>query len=205
MCFTPGPDAGCNTAKQGMIQVKDRFFEVVIPEAELLSNIAVLAKRINTDYAGKMPLFISVLNGAFMFTSDLLKQITIPCEVTFVKVASYSGTESTGKVEEILGLESDLTDRHIIILEDIIDTGLTMSELLNNLRQFRPATVEIATLLLKPASLQYPVLPKYVAKEISNLFVVGYGLDYDGQGRNFRDLYQLAAPAIKVQQELNIL
>ncbi|MES2389663.1 MAG: hypoxanthine phosphoribosyltransferase [Bacteroidota bacterium] len=188
-----------------MIQVKDRHFEVMVSAEQLQKDIAVLAARINEDYAGKEPLFVAVLNGAFMFTADLLKMVTIPCEVTFVKVASYEGMSSTGQVEEILGLEADLTNRHIIILEDIVDTGLTMTELLRNLRDFRPASVEVATLLLKPECLKFPLSIKYVAREIPNIFVLGFGLDYDGFGRNTRELYCLAAPEIKVQSELNIL
>jgi hypoxanthine phosphoribosyltransferase len=174
------------------IFVKDKAFSIFIPESDISRRINELGARINVDYKDKEPLFIAVLNGSFMFASDLLKSVTVPCEITFVKVASYEATQSTGEVEEILGLEKDLKDRHVIIVEDIVDTGLTMSELLKNIRFFHPASVEVATLLLKPEALRRDLHLKYVGMEIPNKFVVGYGLDYDGFGRNLRDLYQLS-------------
>lgn len=173
------------------ITVKDKAFSIFIPENELYRRINELGARISEDYAGKDPLFIAVLNGAFMFAADLLKAVTIPCQITFVKVASYEAMQSRGEVEEILGLVEDLKDRHIIVLEDIVDTGLTMSELLKNISFFKPASLEVATLLLKPDALRRDLFLKYVGAEIPNKFVVGYGLDYDGFGRNLRDLYQL--------------
>ncbi len=177
---------------QESITIKDKSFNIYIKESEILERVQALASRINQEYEGKNPLFIAILNGSFMFASDLLKAVNVPCEITFVKVASYEATQSRGEVEEILGLEKDLKDRHIIVVEDIVDTGLTMMEILKNIRFFRPASVEVATFLLKPEALKQPMELKYVGKEIPNKFVVGYGLDYDGFGRNLRNLYQLS-------------
>jgi hypoxanthine phosphoribosyltransferase len=177
---------------QESVTIKDKSFNIYIKESEILERVQALADRINQEYEGKNPLFIAILNGSFMFASDLLKAVTVPCEITFVKVASYEATQSRGEVEEILGLEKDLKDRHIIVIEDIVDTGLTMMEIMKNIREFRPASLEVATFLLKPEALKQPMTLKFIGKEIPNRFVVGYGLDYDGFGRNLRHLYQLA-------------
>lgn len=174
-----------------MVTVKDKSFKLFIDEQEIASRVAELGARISQDYEGKRPLFIPVLNGSFMFAADLLKNISVDCEVTFVKVASYEAMETKGQVEEILGLEKDLKDRHIVVVEDIVDTGITMTEILRNIRVFHPASVEIATMFLKPDALRRELSLKYVGKEIANEFVVGYGLDYDGYGRNLRSVYQL--------------
>lgn len=188
-----------------MIKVIDKFFEVLIPESRILEVVADLAKKINTDYEGKNPLLIPVLNGSFMFASDLIKQISIPCQITFIKVASYEATQSKGEVEEILGLEANVKDRHLVILEDIVDTGLTITEVIKNLKVFHPASVTIASLLVKPAALKHNLEVKYAGFEIENNFVLGYGLDYDGYGRNLRDVYELVPPPIKGQETLQIL
>ena len=171
------------------VQIKDKSFEISIPEDVILSRVQEVADRINHDMAGKTPLFLAVLNGAFMFASDLMKRITIPCEISFVKLASYAGTISTGTIREIIGINEDLTDRHVIIVEDIVDTGLTMKRMMENLGTRHPASVHICTLLLKPDKLQEDLDIEYAAFKIPNEFIVGYGLDYDQQGRNLRNIY----------------
>lgn len=171
------------------ITIHDRAFRPYFPAAALENAVAGLAARLNVDYVGRQPLFVVVLTGAFMFASDLLKLITVPCEIVFIRVASYEGTTSSGVVQEILGLREDVADRHLIIVEDIVDTGTTMHHLLPTLLAQGPASVEIATLFFKPASLRHELALRYVALEIPNDFVVGYGLDYDGLGRNLPEVY----------------
>ena len=175
------------------IQVLDKTFEPYLKEAAIQVKITELAGQLNQDYAGKRPLFLSILNGAFLFTADLFKQITIEAEVSFIKLASYKGTSSTGNVITAIGLDINVKDRHIIILEDIIDTGKTLHHYLPQLENMQPASVKIAVLLNKKEALQYPVQVNYTCFDIPNKFVVGYGLDYDGLGRNTRDIYQLKA------------
>ena len=175
------------------IQVLDKTFESYLKEAEIQEKITKLAEQLNQDYAGKRPLFLSVLNGSFLFTADLFKQITIEAEVSFIKLASYKGTSSTGNVITAIGLDINVKDRHIIILEDIIDTGKTLHHYLPQLESMQPASVKIAVLLNKKEALIYPVQIDYACFDIPNKFVVGYGLDYDGLGRNSRDIYQLKA------------
>ena len=175
------------------IQVLDKTFEPYLKEAAIQEKITELAGQLNQDYAGKRPLFLSVLNGAFLFTADLFKQITIEAEVSFIKLASYKGTSSTGNVITAIGLDINVKDRHIILLEDIIDTGKTLHHYLPQLENMQPASVKIAVLLNKKEALQYPVQVNYTCFDIPNKFVVGYGLDYDGLGRNSRDIYQLKA------------
>ena len=137
----------------------------------------------------KNPLFLSVLNGSFMFTADLMKRITIPCEISFVKLASYQGISSTGKITEVIGVNEDISGRCVVIVEDIVDTGLTMQRLLETLGTRNPKEIHIASLLVKPEKLQVPLNIKYAAMNIPNDFIVGYGLDYDGLGRNYKDIY----------------
>ena len=175
------------------IQVLDKTFEPYLNEAAIQEKITELALQLNKDYAGKRPLFLSVLNGAFLFTADLFKQITIEAEVSFIKLASYKGTSSTGNVITAIGLDMNVKDRHIIILEDIIDTGKTLHHYLPQLESMQPASVKIAVLLNKKEALQFPVQIDYHCFEIHNKFVVGYGLDYDGLGRNSKNIYQLKA------------
>jgi hypoxanthine phosphoribosyltransferase len=175
------------------IQVLDKTFEPYLKEAAIQEKITELAGQLNQEYAGKRPLFLSVLNGAFLFTADLFKQITIEAEVSFIKLASYKGTSSTGNVITAIGLDINVKDRDIIILEDIIDTGKTLHHYLPQLESMQPASVKIAVLLNKKEALIYPVQIDYACFEIPNKFVVGYGLDYDGLGRNSRDIYQLQA------------
>ena len=175
------------------IQVLDKTFEPYLKEAAIQEKISALAAQLNKDYAGKRPLFLSVLNGSFLFTADLFKQITIEAEVSFIKLASYKGTSSTGNVITAIGLDMNVKDRHIIILEDIIDTGKTLHHYFPQLESMQPASVKIAVLLNKKEALQYPVQVDYSCFDIPNKFVVGYGLDYDGLGRNSKDIYQLKA------------
>lgn len=172
-----------------VIQIKDKRFKTFIPEEQIMKEVARVADEINRDLSGTNPLFISVLNGSFMFTADLMKHLTMPCEVSFVKQASYEGTSSTGKVKELVGLGDDITGRTVVIVEDIVDTGLTMKQLVETLRARGPKDIKIATLLVKPDKLKVELDINYVAMNIPNDFIVGYGLDYDGLGRNYRDIY----------------
>ena len=172
-----------------IIQIKDKRFKTFIPEAQILQEVSRVANEIMNDLKDEKPLFVSVLNGSFMFTADLMKYLDMPCEVSFVKLASYEGTSSTGKVKELVGLNDDITGRTVVIVEDIVDTGLTMQRLVEPLKARNPKEVRIATLLVKPDKLQVPLDIQYVAMNIPNDFIVGYGLDYDGLGRNYRDIY----------------
>lgn len=172
-----------------IIQIKDKRFKTFIPEAKILQEVSRVANEIMNDLKDEKPLFVSVLNGSFMFTADLMKYLDMPCEVSFVKLASYEGTSSTGKVKELVGLNDDITGRTVVVVEDIVDTGLTMQRLVETLKARNPKEVRIATLLVKPDKLQVPLDIHYVAMNIPNDFIVGYGLDYDGLGRNYRDIY----------------
>lgn len=171
------------------VKIKDKTFETSIPEAEILKRIQAVADRINKDMEGKTPIFLAVLNGSFMFAADLMKMVTIPCEISFVKLASYEGTSSTGKIKKMIGINTDLTGRNVIIVEDIVESGLTMQNMLDQLKEHNPASVSICTLLLKPEKLTVDLDIDYTVMEIPNDFIVGYGLDYDGEGRNLRHIY----------------
>ncbi len=175
-----------------IVKVKDLTFRTFIPEAEIQQKVKAVADRINVDLAGKNPLFLAVLNGSFIFAADLMRYITIPCEISFVKLASYQGTTTTGKIKEVVGINEDLAGRTVVIVEDIVDTGHTMKHMLETLGTRSPESLHVCTLLLKPGKLQVPLDIEYVAMEIPNDFIVGYGLDYDQQGRNLRDIYVLA-------------
>jgi hypoxanthine phosphoribosyltransferase len=175
-----------------MVTVKDKKFSPFIEQAALVKRVGELAADLNRDYLGRHPLFVVVLNGAFIFAADLLKAITVDCGITFVRLASYQQTQSSGKVREVLGLTEDVRGRHLVIVEDIVDTGLTMSQLVAQLRAQGAASVEVATLLHKPEALKTTIALRYVGFEIENRFVVGYGLDYDGLGRNLDAVYVLA-------------
>lgn len=174
-----------------IVKVKDKTFKTFIPEEEIQQRIKAVAEKINKDMVGKTPLFLAVLNGSFVFAADLMRYITIPCEISFVKLASYQGTVSTGEIKEVIGINEDLEGRTVIILEDIVDTGFTMKRMLETLGTRGPESLHICTLLLKPGKLQVPLNIEYAAIEIPNDFIVGYGLDYDQQGRNLRDIYTL--------------
>lgn len=171
------------------IKVKDKTFKTFIPEEEIQRRVKAVADKINKDLDGKNPLFLAVLNGSFIFAADLMRYITIPCEISFVKLASYQGTTSTGKVKEIIGINEDLQGRTVVIVEDIVDTGKTMKRMLETLSTRNPESLHICTLLVKPDKIEEDLKVEYVAMEIPNDFIVGYGLDYDQQGRNLRDIY----------------
>lgn len=171
------------------IRIKDKQFKTFITEEQILKEVARVGEEINRDLADANPLFVSVLNGSFMFTADLMKHVSVPCEISFVKLASYAGTSSTGKVKELVGLNDDITGRTIVIVEDIIDTGLTMERLIETLKARNSKEIRIATLLVKPDKLKVDLDINYIAMSIPNDFIVGYGLDYDGLGRNYRDIY----------------
>ena len=174
-----------------VIKLHDKTFVPYLPEAIILEKVKELAEQLDKDYAGKKPLFIAILNGSFMFASDLFKYLSIEAEICFIKLASYKGTKSTGHVITAIGLDTDITDRHVVILEDIIDTGKTMNEFLPQLRNQHPASLKVAILLHKPDATVFPITIDYCCFSIPNKFVLGYGLDYDGFGRNIRELYRL--------------
>lgn len=173
------------------LKVHDKYFIPYMTEEVVQARIKELAKQIDTDYAGKKPLFIAILNGSFIFAADLFKYITIEAEICFIKLASYKGTKSTGQVITAIGLDTDIVNRHVIILEDIIDTGKTMNEFLPQLFHQQPASLKIAALLHKPEATTYPVTIDYLGFSVPNIFLLGYGLDYDGLGRNLKEIYQL--------------
>ena len=175
------------------IKLKDKIFETSIPEAEILKRIKVVADKINKDMEGKNPLLLAVLNGSFVFAADLMRMLTIPCEISFVKLASYQGTTSTGVIKEVFGINEDLNGRTVIIVEDIVESGLTMKRMIETLGTRNPESIHICTLLLKPDRLTVPINVEYAVMEIPNDFIVGYGLDYDQQGRNLRDIYTLSS------------
>lgn len=171
------------------IRVKDKTFTTFLSEEQIKGRIAEVGAQINRDLEGRRPLFISVLNGSFMFAADLVRELTIPCEISFVRMASYTGTHSTGNVKELIGLNEDIEGRTVVIVEDIIDSGLTMKEMLTILKGKHPAEIRIASLLVKPDNLKVKLDIDYSCFNIPNDFIVGYGLDYDGEGRNLRDIY----------------
>ncbi len=173
------------------VRIKDKTFETSIPEEEIKQRVKALADRLNQDLAGKNPLFLAVLNGSFIFAADLLREITIPCEISFVKLASYQGVTSTGRVHEVMGINEDLAGRTVVIVEDIVDTGRTMKQMIESLGTRHPASVHICTLFVKPDKLEEPLNVEYAAFSIPNDFIVGYGLDYDQQGRNLKEIYTL--------------
>lgn len=174
-----------------IVKVKDKTFRTFIPEAEIQQRVKAVADKLNEDLKDKNPLFLAVLNGSFVFAADLMRMITIPCEISFVKLASYQGTVSSGKIKEVIGINEDLKSRTVVIVEDIIDTGFTMKRMLEQLGTRDPESLHICTLLVKPGKLQVPLNIEYAAMEIPNDFIVGYGLDYDQQGRNLRDIYTI--------------
>lgn len=175
------------------IQVGDKSFEPLFSYQLIRERIAEMALQLNADYADKMPVFIGVLSGSFMFLADLMKEVDIPAEVSFIKVASYQGEHSSGNISEQLGFTGDLSSRDVVLVEDIVDTGHTLHFLLEKLNTMRPKSVKVCSLLFKPNACQYQFDElKYVGFEIPNDFVVGYGLDYDGLGRNLKDIYRLA-------------
>ena len=172
-----------------VVQILDKKFKTSIPAPEIKERVKAVAERINNDLKDKNPLFLAVLNGSFIFAADLMREITIPREISFVKLASYQGTTSTGKITEVIGINEELSGRCIVIVEDIVDTGLTMKRMLETLGTRSPAEIHICTLLVKPDKLQVDLNIEYAAMKIPNDFIVGYGLDYNQQGRNLPDIY----------------
>lgn len=173
------------------IQLHDKTFVPYLSEVEILGAVKKIAMRINADYQGKDVLFLSVLNGAFMFTSDLMKHITLQSEISFMKVSSYAGTESTGRVDELIGLSSTVKGRDVIIIEDIVDTGITIDKVIRLLSMQEPSSIEVCATLFKREAYRGQHPPKYFGFEIPNKFVIGYGLDYDQLGRNLPAIYQV--------------
>lgn len=173
------------------IQIYDKEFEILLENETICKRTRLIGIQLNVDYEEKCPIFIGVLNGSFLFMADLLKEIEISCEVGFIRVASYHGTATTGKIKEAFGLPEDLKGRDVIIVEDIVDTGLTLKYILEKVHAQKPASVAVCSLLFKPKALLDPIKElAYVGFEIPNEFVVGYGLDYDGLGRNLTDIYR---------------
>ena len=175
----------------GQITVKDKTFEVSINETTIKQRVREVAQQMSRDLEGKNPLFLAVLNGAFIFAADLMREMTIPCEISFVKLASYQGTTSTGSIKEVIGINEDLSGRTVVIVEDIVESGLTIKRMMEQLGTRNPASVQVCTLFFKPEKLKEDLKLDYVAFSIPNDFILGYGLDYDQQGRQLKDVYTL--------------
>ncbi|HUM66239.1 MAG TPA: hypoxanthine phosphoribosyltransferase [Chitinophagaceae bacterium] len=174
-----------------VVKVHDKTFGIYLPEETILRRVKELAAAINEDYAGKRPFCLAILNGSFMFASDLFKQLTVDAELCFIKLASYKGMKSSGNIVTSIGLDDDLFDKDVLIVEDIVDTGKTLHEFLPRLLHQQPRSLKIVTLLHKSEATQFPLTLDYIGFEIPDKFVVGYGLDYDGLGRNLKEIYQL--------------
>jgi hypoxanthine phosphoribosyltransferase len=173
------------------IRLKDKDFELYIPEQEIVAAISRMAEEIKRDMEGKNPLFVGILNGAYQFVAELMNKLPCTYEFSFAAYSSYQGTHSSGTVQEILPIRTDVRDRPVVLLEDIVDTGLTMQFVIRKLRDAGASDVRLATMLLKPDSLKCDLKPDYVGLEIENDFIVGFGLDYDGIGRNTRHIYKI--------------
>jgi hypoxanthine phosphoribosyltransferase len=173
----------------GAVTIKGKEFKPFIDQVRIAEAVKEIAERMNRELKDEFPLFIVVLNGSFMFAADLLKEVTIPCEVSFVKIASYKGTVSTGKINELVGLAEDISGRNVVVVEDIVDSGLTMEMLMALLQEKKAANVRIATVLFKPGSFQKEFKIDYIGFEIPDLFVIGYGMDFNGEGRNLKEIF----------------
>ena len=173
------------------VKIKDKSFRVSIPEAEIKTRVKALAEQMSKDLEGKNPIILGVLNGSFIFAADLMREMTVPCEISFVKLASYQGTTSTGKVREVLGINENLSGRTVVIVEDIVESGQTMKQMIESLGTRNPESVRICTLFFKPEKLKEDLDLDYVAFRIPDDFIVGYGLDYDGLGRELKDVYTI--------------
>ena len=187
----PQRQANTNPLKMKTVKVLDKEFGLYIPQEKIEAEIQNVADQISRDMEGMNPLFLVVLNGAFMFASELFKRLTIPCEISFVKLSSYAGTETTNVIRELIGLDHPLDGRHVIIVEDIVDTGHTMRYTIKKLRDLKAADVRVATMFFKPNNFKYDYPIDYKGMNIDNEFIVGYGLDYDQQGRNLPDIYKI--------------
>lgn len=192
--FDPTIDILCYfcAPKQWDMKIKGLEFKEFISDQEVQQKVQSIAEAINIDYTGKTPVFLPVLNGSFIFAADLIKNITIPARVSFVKVSSYSGTLSTGQLKTLIGLEESLFNQDILIVEDIVDTGLTLQKIVDDLKSLGTKSVEVVTLLRKKPARERGLHVKYVGFEIESEFVLGYGLDYDGLGRNLKPIYKAA-------------
>ena|SRR5436190_7821445 len=173
------------------VTIHDLKFILLISSRKIQDAIVVIAKKINRDYKNQNPLFLAVLNGSFLFAADLLKKIKIECEISFIKVSSYSGTTSTGKINTLIGVNENLNKRPVIILEDIVDSGNTLEAVMGEIKKHNPDTIQIATLFFKPEAYKKKIILDYVGIKVPNQFLVGYGLDYNGLGRNLKDVYAL--------------
>ncbi len=173
------------------ILVNDKYFVPYITHDKIMTRVDELAAEVRTEFDGKRPLFLGILNGVFMFAADFIKAVNIDCEISFVKLTSYAGMETTGAITSRIGLEIDIKDRHVILMDDIVDSGITLHHLYHELLKENPASLNILTLLMKPDALQKPLDVTYVGFDIPNKFVIGYGLDYDQSGRYRKDIYQL--------------
>jgi len=180
-----------DSTEHQIISVGNKQFKLFIRSEEISQAVTRIAHQVNRDYYGKNPVMIGILNGAFIFASDLLRKIDIPCEITFTKYASYKGTATTGEIQTLIGLNKDISGRDVIIIEDIVDTGMTMATMLHEIRILKPASIRIACFCFKPEAFKADFTIDYLGYEIPNLFIVGYGLDYDGYGRNLPEIYQI--------------
>lgn len=176
------------------IQVQDKLFEPYLSQSAISDRIKLIASQLNRDYEGKKPLFIPILNGSFIFAADLFKELSIEAEICFIKLASYKGTKSSGQVITAIGLDTELFGRHVVIVEDIVDTGKTLNEFLPQLRHQQPASLKITALLHKPEATVYPIKVDYLGFSVPNKFLLGYGLDYNGLGRNIPEICKLVEP-----------
>ena len=175
------------------VKVLDKTFSLSIPNEKIMESVARIAAKMDRELHGKDPIFLAILNGAFIFASDLFKMIQMPCSISFIKLASYAGDSSTGKVTELVGLTEDLEGREVVIIDDIVDTGLTLQQLMKKLEEKKPANIRIASLLFKPEAFKANFTIDYLGMEIPNDFIVGYGLDYNGYGRNLKDIYTVVS------------
>ena len=173
------------------VKIWEKEFAVSIPKKEIQKRIAELEKQITEDYKGQHPVFLVVLKGAFLFAADLLREVNLDCEITFIRIGSYEGTQSTGVIRSILGLSEKVHDKHLVVIEDIVDTGNTVMHLIEELKKSNPFDIRVATMLLKPAALKHNLQVDYIGFAVPNDFLVGYGLDYDGLGRNLDEIYKL--------------
>lgn len=180
-----------STTTREIVSAHDLKFRILYTEEEIQSRVKELGAAITQKYKNKKPIFVSILNGAFIFTADLVRACDLDCEITFTKLSSYSGLESTGKVDTVIGLDMDLKGRDIIVVEDIVDTGVTLYEFMQVLKKMEPASVSLAAFLVKPDAMKYQYDIDFVGYEIPNKFVIGYGLDYDQLARNYGAIYQL--------------